>query len=235
MLHLSRRLTRGDRQLGSAPLHSGPFIHGSLISQSLCFNSEDEKCLYVPYLHCFCSDLLYSFNVLFPRWREGSAVGPTTPSRRVKKRCGAATTAVLTHNHTAAMTVPRERERETDPVSADNGSQRQKMSGPRYWSPSRSSLCWQVAACAVAAAEVRAVWRTRTGNGWWRNTPYRRSPSVHERLCLLKQCVELSHVCVHYLQIICKIVLILVTIDVWWCVFSMVYTEMFTKTVCAIW
>lgn len=64
VLHLSRRLTRGDRRLGSAPLHSGPFIHGSLISQSLCFNSEDEKCLYVPYLHCFCSDLLYSFNVL---------------------------------------------------------------------------------------------------------------------------------------------------------------------------
>lgn len=217
MLHLSRRLTRGDRRLGSAPLHSGPFIHGSLISQSLCFNSEDEKCLFVPYLHCFCSDLLYSFNVLFPRWREGSAVGPTTPNRRVKKQCGAATTAVLTHNHTAAMTVPREQERETDPVSADNGSQRQKMFGPRYWSPSRSSLCWLVAACAVAAAEVRAVWRTRTANGWWRNTPYRRSPSVHERLCLLKQCVELSHVCVHYLQNICKVVLILV------------------KTVCAIW
>lgn len=169
------------------------------------------------YLHCFCSDLLYSFNVLFPRWREGSAVGPTTPNRRVKKQCGAATTAVLTHNHTAAMTVPREQERETDPVSADNGSQRQKMFGPRYWSPSRSSLCWLVAACAVAAAEVRAVWRTRTANGWWRNTPYRRSPSVHERLCLLKQCVELSHVCVHYLQNICKVVLILV------------------KTVCAIW
>lgn len=43
VLHLSRRLTRGDRRLGSAPLHSGPFIHGSLISQSLCFNSEDKN------------------------------------------------------------------------------------------------------------------------------------------------------------------------------------------------
>lgn len=148
----------------------------ALWSPSRCvLISEDQKCLDVPYLRCFCSDLLYSFNVLFPRWREGSAVGPTTPSQRVRKRCGAVTTAVLTHNHTAAMIVPRERARETDPVSADNGSQRQKMSGLQYWSPSRSSLCWLAVVCAVAAVEARAAWRTRTGNGWWRSSPYRRS------------------------------------------------------------
>lgn len=37
----------------------------ALWSPSRCvLISEDQKCLDVPYLHCFCSDLLYSFNVL---------------------------------------------------------------------------------------------------------------------------------------------------------------------------